>query len=95
MPAPTSYSVVVAGSPPSTIAALAVVPPMSKEITLSSPAARATAAQAITPAAGPDSTMHAGREAVADADIVPPLDCMICSGARTPLSRSRAASDST
>ena len=57
MPEPTSYSVVRAGSPFSIIAALAVVPPMSSEIALSSLSARAIRALAITPAAGPDSTV--------------------------------------
>ena len=84
MPAPTSYSVVRAGSPSSTIAAFAVVPPMSNEITLPRPAERAMSAQAMTPAAGPDSTRNAGFCAAAAADIVPPFDCMMCKGPVTP-----------
>ena len=95
MPAPTSYSVVRAGSPFSTMAALAVVPPMSNEITLSSPAERAMLAQAITPAAGPDSTRNAGLAAAAAADIVPPFDCMMCRGPITPVCLRRVDSDCT
>ena len=86
MPAPTSYSEVFAGWPSSRIAAFAVVPPMSSEITLGSPAARARQAQATTPAAGPDSTRCAGFADRASALMRPPLDCMIWSGAEIPAS---------
>jgi len=57
---------------------------MSNEITLPSPAARAMSAQAMTPAAGPDSTRNAGFSVAAAADMVPPFDCMMCSGPLTP-----------
>ncbi len=53
MPAPISYSLVRTGSPASSIAALAVVPPMSSEMRFSIPVERAMWAQATTPAAGP------------------------------------------
>ena len=41
IPAPTSYSEVLTGWPSSRIAAFAVVPPMSSEITFGIPASRA------------------------------------------------------
>jgi hypothetical protein len=66
------------------IAAFAVVPPMSKEITFGQPMRRAMRAHAITPAAGPDSTMLAGLIAAADAVMTPPYDCITRSGASTP-----------
>ena len=56
MPAPTSYSLVRTGSPSSTIAAFAVVPPMSSEIRL------AAAGEAAEVAA----RHHAGRGAGLD-----------------------------
>ena len=84
IPAPTSYSDVFTGWPSSRMAAFAVVPPMSSEITLGIPAARARKAQATTPAAGPDSTRCAGFRIAASALIRPPLDCMIWSGAEIP-----------
>ena len=52
-------------------------------------------AQAMTPAAGPDSTRNAGFSAAAAADIVPPFDCMMCSGPVTPALFSRVESDET
>ncbi len=93
MPPPISYSVVRTGSPSSSMAALAVVPPMSKEMTLVRPVTRARWAQAITPAAGPDSTRYAGRRCAAAGLIVPPADCMISSGAVMPLSASLPVSE--
>ena len=86
IPAPTSYSDVFTGNPSSRIAAFAVVPPMSSEITFGIPAARARKAQATTPAAGPDSTRCAGFRIAASALMTPPLDCMIWSGAVIPAS---------
>ena len=50
---------------------------MSKPITCRSPSAPASAAQATTPPAGPDST--ASRPRNRDAGVRSPLDCMICS----------------
>ena len=54
--APTSYSWLRESAPSSISDAFAVVPPMSKLITFSCPSARASAAAATTPAAGPDSS---------------------------------------
>ena len=68
---------------------------MSNEITLPRPAERAMLAQAITPAAGPDSTKKAGFSAAAAADMVPPLDCMMCSGPSMPAALSCADSERT
>src|SRR5438067_455466 len=67
MPAPTSYSAARCSWPPSTIAALAVVPPMSRVIRSrrGMSARRARSSAAITPAAGPDSTMWMGRSLAA------------------------------
>src|SRR6266700_3242180 len=49
------------GSPSRTRLALAVVPPMSKEMTLRKPSAQPTCAEAMMPPTGPDSIMAAGR----------------------------------
>ena len=80
----TSNSAVKCGSPPSTRAVLAVVPPMSNVMALSTPNDRASPLEAITPAAGPDSTTYAGRSAAASLVMTPPLDCMMSNGAVTP-----------
>ena len=53
------------------------------------PSRRASSAPAMTPAAGPDSTMYAGRAAAAEA-MIPPFDCMIRSGPVTPVPSSCA-----
>ena len=74
------------------IEALAVVPPMSKVRTFESPMRRARAREPTTPAAGPDSMMCIGIRAAASALIRPPLDCMIKSGARVPISARPARS---
>ena len=46
-------------------------------------------AEAITPAAGPDSTMNTGRTAAASEPKMPPLDCITSSFACTPAAASR------
>src|SRR6185436_12810536 len=73
-PPPTSYSAVVLISPRSMRLALAVVPPMSKEMMFSSPRWRPTSAAAITPAAGPDSTAIAGMLRPSLTPKTPPLE---------------------
>jgi len=60
MPAPTEYSDARLISPSSTMAALAVVPPMSKVMIFARSLARATAWAPTTPPAGPDSMMFIG-----------------------------------
>ena len=80
---------------PRASAALAVVPPMSSEIRLGRPVSRPSWPQAMTPAAGPDSTRCAGFRAAIAGGSVPPLDCMISSGASMPASRRRFVSEST
>ena len=85
MPAPTEYSGERVTSPFSMIEALAVVPPMSKEMIFDRPIFRASAWAPTTPAAGPDSMILQGRSAAASAVINPPFDCMMCSGAVTPM----------
>ena len=58
------------------------------------PSERASVAEAMTPAAGPDSMTYAGRSAAALLAMTPPLDCMISSGASkcSPSSLDRSAS---
>src|SRR2546426_12472427 len=65
------YSVVTFGVLASTREHFAVVPPMSREITLGSPTSRPTAAAPITPATGPDSMSWIGRR-LARAKVVVP-----------------------
>src|SRR5437660_1181671 len=84
MPAPTWYSVARVTSPFSISEALAVVPPMSKEIALSMPMRCVRACTPTTPAAGPDSMMCIGVTAAAFAVVSPPFDCMRNSGACAP-----------
>ena len=76
IPAPTEYSRARANSPSSTMAVLAVVPPMSKVIILDRFLARARACAPTTPPAGPDSMMFIGRSAAAISVVRPPLDCI-------------------
>ena len=64
--------------------ALAVVPPMSKVMTLSKPRVLAIQRAASTPAAGPDSRMNTGRRAASSSGVSPPADCMICRAAADP-----------
>ena len=87
MPAPISCSVVQLRLPPSMSDALAVVPPMSKLITLAKPTRSPTRCAATTPAAGPDSTMRTGDSAALSKDMTPPLDCMMRKGAAIPAER--------
>ena len=91
IPAPTSYSLVRTGRPFSTIAAFAVVPPMSSEISCGCPVSRPRYAQAMTPAAGPDSTRWAGFRSAVSGVSVPPADWITSSGAVIPAPRSCAA----
>jgi hypothetical protein len=62
---------------------------MSKERMSGSPSVSPRYADAISPAAGPDSTMKTGRRAAASAPKTPPLDCITSSFASTPASASR------
>ena len=64
--------------------ALALVPPMSKEMRSPIPSRRPTATAEITPAAGPDSTITAGSRATVAARAIPPLDCITDNGAPMP-----------
>ena len=88
MPAPTEYSCARATSPSSTIAAFAVVPPMSNVMIFGSRLARASACAPTTPPAGPDSMMCIGSAAAAASVVRPPFDCMRSTRARTPASSS-------
>ena len=73
----TWYSSVVCTSPPATMAHLAVVPPMSNEMSRSAPSACARLAQPMAPAAGPDSIVCTGLEAAAASEKAPPFDWVI------------------
>ncbi len=72
----TSYSCTTSGTLPRTVPAFAVVPPMSKLITSCLPTTSPSQAEAMTPDAGPDSTMVAGLSATISALAIPPLDCI-------------------
>jgi hypothetical protein len=71
------------------------VPPMSPVMTFAKPAAWAICAQAMTPAAGPDSAVRTGSFAAVSSDITPPLLCTTSSSppkprpCRSPASRCR------
>ena len=67
-----------------------LVPPMSKVTTFLRPVARASAAPATTPAAGPEISVWLGKRAPIVMRIRPPFDCIrnIC-GVVMPQSRSR------
>jgi len=56
--------------------ALAVVPPMSKEIMCRQSSCSPKWAAAMTPATGPDSIIVTGIFIAVSADMTPPLDCM-------------------
>ena len=94
---PAKFSVEKRGSP-STTATSALVPPMSKVITRSWPACRATNDAPMTPAAGPESNVSTGRRPASDAVMTPPLDFVESTGApmpspRRPRSRSSKYTD--
>ncbi len=57
-----------------------LVPPMSTVIRSSIPAARPTSRPLMTPAAGPDRKSRTGRCRAMVEELMPPRDCMICSG---------------
>ena len=90
---PISNSPVRLISYPSMMEAFAVVPPMSMLSALGAPIARASAAVAMTPAAGPDSITCTGRWRPPSAVMTPPLDCMMRSGARASSARSSPSSE--
>ena len=83
------------GSPSRTRLALAVVPPMSKEMTLRKPSAQPTCAEAMMPPTGPDSIMAAGRAVAISGIITPPFERMIESAPRNPMSPRLASSSFT
>ncbi len=67
------------GVPFSTSEVLAVVPPMSSEMTFGSPIISPMKAAPMTPATGPDSTRLIGAALPASKVALPPLDCITCS----------------
>ena len=68
IPSRNSYSVTVCGSPPSTIAAFAVVPPMSKTMRSLAPIEDPSRAAPATPPAGPSQLQKPACPAPRDAD---------------------------
>ncbi|MCY1546349.1 hypothetical protein D9M68_823410 [compost metagenome] len=72
-------------SPPATSDTSNEVPPMSPLTTSGKPAARAMAAQAITPAAGPESAVRTGTSQAVWRDITPPLLCTTSNSPSKPL----------
>ena len=83
------------GSPPTTRAMSAVVPPMSNVSRSRAPAAAPSRAAPITPAAGPEATSPTGSSAAIAAVVTPPFDCIRCSGVATPSPSRRRASRRT
>ena len=73
IPCSSSISADTAGTPSSTRPTSALVPPVSKVIRRPLPAARPMAAAAITPEAGPESTVLTAFAAAARAETLPPL----------------------
>ena len=86
-----SFSVVVAGTPPRTMAMSKLVPPMSQLMRLGKPAASPRRAAAMTPAAGPDITVCTAFSPAMPAVIMPPLPCITSSSDSTAPALSRAA----
>ena len=68
---------VIAGRPCSTRATSVDVPPMSKVMIDSMPAARLSQAAPITPALGPDSRVRTGACAAAATEMMPPFDWLM------------------
>ena len=69
-----------------------LVPPRSQVIAFSNPAARAMAAAAITPAAGPDSAVRTGMARAVAVDMMPPFDCTMWKRPPKPASPSAPSS---
>ena len=59
----------------------ALVPPMSMVIKSLRPDKEPACRAPITPAAGPDRRTDTGRSATSRAEVIPPRDCMIWTGA--------------
>ena len=91
-PPSTSNEEATAGSPPSMTPTLAVVPPMSKVITRSTPSRDPIARHASTPAAGPDSMTLTGYSRARAGVVSPPLDCMTRSSPVNPREAKAASS---
>ena len=79
------------GRKPSIRQSLAVVPPMSKESTLSLRVSRASRAARIAPPAGPDSTSRTGSREAVSRVVMPPLAVIIRIGQDSPAARNRAS----
>ena len=66
----------ISARPPSIMQAFAVVPPMSKDSTSSSPAALPNSAVAMPPPAGPLSSRRIGKSRAVSKDTSPPAECI-------------------
>ena len=82
----------MSGFAPETSAMSELVPPTSRVMRSSYPAAAPVVWPPITPAAGPDRNRRTGRLRAIPALASPPRDCITWSGADTPASASRCAS---
>ena len=74
------------GSPSRIRLVLAVVPPMSKEMTLGQPSACPSSADAMMPPTGPDSIIATGRSVATSGVITPPFERMIERSPANPMS---------
>ena len=86
---PTSRHGAGAGTPPAIRQTSVDVPPMSKLTAFGCPLAAATAAAALTPAAGPDSNNDTGRSVARASGTRPPADVMTSTAGATPARRAR------
>ena len=84
----------VSGTPSAITAMSELVPPMSMVIRLASSASAPSIWPPITPPAGPDRNSRTGDCRTVTPEATPPRDCISCSGAGTPASRSRTSSRS-
>jgi hypothetical protein len=75
----------------STRATSVEVPPMSKVMIDSNPAAPATQAAPITPALGPESSVRTGTSRAAATEMIPPLDWLMWGDTVTPRRRTSSA----
>ena len=73
---PIRLSTVTRSCPSRTRQTSVLVPPMSQVMTLPKPAARAAPTPAVTPPAGPESTVRTGSRRARARGMTPPFDAM-------------------
>ena len=88
-------SLVTSGFPAWTRLMSALVPPTSIVMMSVRPASSPAYLPPMTPAAGPDSRTDTGLLVTRPAEVMPPRDCMTCSGASMPALRSSALKSAT